>query len=258
LDMACQKLYGTNYFELPSIPQLKLTNFAVQIQFRTTAPPPPTQVSMIVNKGGFGSDTGGQNQNFGLWIDANGFLCGGFEAVGGADYFANSTRTVNDGQWHTANVSFNGSAVILILDGFEIARTNTTLKPDTTGTPPFRIGANSRSNDRFFTGDVDYVKIINPSTATVFWNQLKFTPYEIAILPPVITGFVKTNSQFRVTVERVANVSYSLWRATDLNAAFWTRLNNALIITNGSASVTLTDTNAVTAGSFYRVAVTPP
>lgn len=175
LDMACQKLSGTNYFEVSSRPQLKLTNFVVQTQFRTTAPPPPTQVSIIVNKGGFGSDAAGNNMNYGIWIDGNGFLCGGFEAIDGTDLFAESTTTVNDGKWHTANVSFDGSAIILLLDGVEIARKNTTTKPDTTGNYPLRIGANSQGNNRYFTGDVDYVQVFNPEIGTVFWSQLKFS-----------------------------------------------------------------------------------
>lgn len=258
LDMACQKLYGTNYFELPSIPQLKLTNFTIQTQFRTTAPPPPTQVSMILNRGGFGSDAGAQNQNFGLWIDADGFLCGGFESVGGADYFANSTQTVNDGKWHTAEVTFNGSAVILKLDETEIARTNTTVKPDTTGTQPFRIGANSRTVDRFFTGDVDYIKIINPAIGTVYWNQLKFSEYQIDVLPPAITSVSKINAQFKVTVERSPNVDYELWRAAEAASQTWSKVNNANIVTNANGTITLTDPAASAARSFYRVMATQP
>lgn len=252
-DMGCVKLNGSNYFEEVSTPQLQLTNFILTARFRTTAPPPSSQVAMIVNKGGFGSDVSGQNMNYGLWIDSNGFLVGGFEGVGGGDYFAESTRTVNDGQWHTAVASFNGSAVVLELDGTEIARTATTTKPNTTGTQPLRIGANSRGNDRYFTDDVDFVQVVNPDVGTVYWNELNVSPYEIPIATPVITGAGKTNSQFSITVQGDTNANYQLLRTTNPGAGSWSSVANPLVATNGTNKITLTDTNAAGSQNFYRV-----
>jgi hypothetical protein len=82
---------------------------------------------------------------------------------------------------------------------------------------------------------------------------LKLGDYQIALAPPVITGFAKTNAQFSVNVQRNLTNSYGLWCASALDGLNWSPLTNALIVTNGASSVTLTDTNAAAAQNFYRV-----
>jgi arylsulfatase B len=82
---------------------------------------------------------------------------------------------------------------------------------------------------------------------------LKLGDYQIAFAPPVITGLGKTNAQFSVTVQRNLTNSYGLWRTSALDGLNWSPLTNALVVTNGASSVTLTDTNAAAAHNFYRV-----
>ncbi|MDB6027417.1 MAG: hypothetical protein JWM68_3640 [Verrucomicrobiales bacterium] len=270
LDMACQRLDGTNYYEVSDRPQLSLTNFTVQTQFRTVAAPPVSQVAMIVNKGGFGSEAAGQNMNYGIWIDSDGFLAGGFEASSGADYFANSTTTVNDGQWHTANVTFNGSAVVLTLDGREIGRTNTTVKPDTTGNQPLRIGANSQSADRYFTGEVDYVQVFNPIIGTVWWNQLKFnSPTALSVAPPSIIGQPANqtvnpgaNATFNVLATSAAPMTYQwTFNAVNISGATgssYTVVNAQPANVGTYAAIVSNVGGSVTSGNATLTLNTPP
>jgi arylsulfatase A-like enzyme len=82
---------------------------------------------------------------------------------------------------------------------------------------------------------------------------LKLGDYQIALGKPVINSFAKTNAQFSVNVQRNLTNSYNLWRASALDGLNWSPLTNALVVTNGASSVTLTDTNAAAAQNFYRV-----
>jgi hypothetical protein len=67
------------------------------------------------------------------------------------------------------------------------------------------------------------------------------------------------DSGLSVTVQRNTNLVYELWRAQVLEDNAWSPVTNALVVTNGAASVTLTDTNAPTgSGSFYSVMGGPP
>jgi hypothetical protein len=72
-------------------------------------------------------------------------------------------------------------------------------------------------------------------------------------VPPIISGFTRATSQFRVTVPRGTNWAYVLWKATTLEELRWAPLPNALVLTNDATSVTLTDTNATETAQFYRV-----
>jgi arylsulfatase A-like enzyme len=82
---------------------------------------------------------------------------------------------------------------------------------------------------------------------------MKLGDYQLALSPPVITEFAKTNAQFAVTVQRNLTNSYGLWRAVTLDGLSWAPLTNAAVVTNGTGSVTLTDSSAPTTQAFYRV-----
>jgi arylsulfatase A-like enzyme len=117
--------------------------------------------------------------------------------------------------------------------------------------------------DEFYDLAVDpYEKtnlLATTMTATQLANYysltLKLGDYQIALAPPAITGTGKTNTQFTVTVQRNLTNSYGLWRASALDGLNWGPLTNALVVTNGTSSVTLTDTNAAAGQNFYRVQV---
>jgi hypothetical protein len=155
-------LSGSNYQDVASTSALQLGQFSVAAWFKTSINFGTN--GYIVNKGGIGSDSAGQNMNYGIWMTSSERLQAGFEAVGGADHFVTSANTYNDGQWHYAVVTYSGSTVILYVDGQQVGtKTTSGASPETSGTKPVRVGANSRVTPpgNFFTGDVDEVRIWN-------------------------------------------------------------------------------------------------
>ncbi len=82
---------------------------------------------------------------------------------------------------------------------------------------------------------------------------LKLGDYQAALATPIINSFARSNLQFIVNVQRNLTNSYGLWRASALDGLNWSPLTNALVVTNGASSVTLTDTNATATQNFYRV-----
>ena len=88
----------------------------------------------------------------------------GFETSSGADQYVTSVNTYNDGQWHYAVVTNDGSTVRLYIDGVQVATKSTGgTSPESSGTKPVRVGANSRVTPagNFFTGEVDEVRVWN-------------------------------------------------------------------------------------------------
>ncbi len=87
---------------------------------------------------------------------------------------------------------------------------------------------------------------------------LKFGYYQTNLAVPAIAGLARENNRFDLTVQREVSVNYSLWRAPVLEDLAWSPVTNAVIVTNGTSTVTLTDPNAVSGNYFYRaMAVTP-
>ena len=104
--------------------------------------------------------------------------------------------------------------------------------------------------------------LVNPLTLTAQSNYnaltMRLGNYQSALAPPTLTTFASTRGQFTITVQRAANVSYALWRAGALDDLAWAPLSNAVIVTNGTASVTLTDPGATNGNNFYRVMAATP
>jgi hypothetical protein len=124
---------------------------------------------MIVNKGGVGSDSSGQNLNYGVWMTSTEKIKAGFETSSGADHYVTSLNSFNDNQWHYAVVTYGGSTVILYVDGVQVGTKSTSgASPETSGTKPVRVGANSRVTPpgNFFTGEVDEVRVWNDDLTT--------------------------------------------------------------------------------------------
>jgi len=162
---------GSNFSDIPHHPTLSLEKFSVAAWFKTSKN--YTDEGLIVNKGGFGSELAGQNLNYGIWMDKDEKIRAGFETASGTDYFLQSTSTYSDNNWHYAVVTYDGSNVRLYIDGLQVAgRTFAITPPDTGGTQPLRIGANSRGNDNYFTGAIDEVRVWSSAfTATNVANQ---------------------------------------------------------------------------------------
>jgi hypothetical protein len=155
-------LSGTNYRDITSSTNLQLgTKFSVAAWFKTTND--FTGNAFIVNKGGQGSETAGKNMNYGIWMTSAEKIQAGFETSTGTDYIASSPGVYNDGKWHYAVATYDGSSTVrLYIDGSSVAtKTTSGALPDKTGTQPLRVGANSLSVNGFFVGNVDEVRVWN-------------------------------------------------------------------------------------------------
>ncbi len=86
---------------------------------------------------------------------------------------------------------------------------------------------------------------------------LKLGDYQDTLAAPAITSLAPADSQFAITVERIAGLTYSLWRAATPDTLAWSPVTNALI-TLDIATVTLTDTNAAGSQQFYRIGAQSP
>jgi hypothetical protein len=157
---------GNNYTQVASSPSLQLSQFSVATWFNFDTDYAAQSIKrIIVNKGGFGSETSGKNMNYGIWVDfgsTNGNkIEAGFETSAGPDIFVRSPAKYKDGQWHYAVLTYDGSVLRLYIDGSQVASKSTTAVPDSTGTQPLRIGANSQALDRTYTGNADEVRVWN-------------------------------------------------------------------------------------------------
>ncbi|MDX1372390.1 MAG: LamG domain-containing protein, partial [Nitrososphaeraceae archaeon] len=150
---------GSNFLDVENSEKLQLTKFTVSVWFSTDKRD-YINPGMIVNKGGMNEDDRGKNMNYGIWITPTEELEGGFERESGTNIFVTSKGKFNDGNWHHAILTYDGSALTLYVDGKIVGKVNSLrASPDNTGNQPIRIGANSFAKDKFFTGNVDEVMI---------------------------------------------------------------------------------------------------
>lgn len=118
---------------------------------------------LLVNKGGLGTDIPGKNMNYGIWMNPNGTITGGFETRNGTDHYIHSVDRYNDGKWHQVVLTYDTkSKLSLYLDGNKTASVNSygTI-PDTSSVQQIIVGANSLHKDNFFSGFIDEVRIWN-------------------------------------------------------------------------------------------------
>ena len=104
-------LTGSNYHDVTSTNSLQLSEFSVAAWFKTSTN--FRSDAIIVNKGGVGSESSGQNMNYGIWMTKTEKIIAGFESTTAADHFVTSAKTYNDNQWHYVIVTYDGSNVIL-------------------------------------------------------------------------------------------------------------------------------------------------
>ena len=152
---------GSTYFDVASSPSLQLSQFSVAAWFKTSANFGGT--AYIVNKGGTGSESAGENMNYGIWMTSAEQIQGGFETSSGVNQFVTSPNTYNDGQWHYVVVTNDGTTLRLYVDGVQVATKSTAGATPESNTKPFRVGANSRVTPptNFFTGEIDEVRVWN-------------------------------------------------------------------------------------------------
>jgi hypothetical protein len=181
-------LTGTNRQDVASSSSLQLTAFSVASWFMTSQD--YSGEAYIVNKGGSGVDTVGRNMNYGIWMTSAERIQAGFETGPGANFYAISPASYNDGQWHYAVVTYDGSAALrLYIDGVQVSSISTSgAVPDNSGVQPVRIGANSLSLNGFFIGNVDEVRVWNRALsaseiANAYNNGLFDTTGQVLYLP---------------------------------------------------------------------------
>ena len=130
---------GSTFNDTPDSASLRLNQFSVGAWFKTSTN--FASDAFIVNKGGVGSDSAGQNLNYGIWMNSAEQIKAGFETSSGADQYVTSFNPYNDGQWHYAVVTNNGANVILYIDGVQVATKATSgASPESTGTKPVPSG----------------------------------------------------------------------------------------------------------------------
>ena len=86
----------TNTDETASTAALQLSTFTCCAWFRTSSAPTPDE-GFLVNKGGTGSESAGENLNYGLWMTNTGTIRGGFETSAGTDNLVTSPLTYHNG-----------------------------------------------------------------------------------------------------------------------------------------------------------------
>jgi len=88
-------------------------------------------------------------------------------------------------------VTNNGANVILYIDGVQVATKATSgASPESTGTKPVRVGANSRvtPSTNFFTGEIDEVRLWNSAltsaqVSSAFGGNFNSLPGPVLHLP---------------------------------------------------------------------------
>ena len=89
--------------------------------------------------------------------------------------------------------------------------------------------------------------------ANYYALTLKLTEYQETLTPPTITAVTHSIGQTSVTVQWQSGLSYVLWRADTPSYLSWVPVSNAIVVTNGTSTVTLTDPNATAVAQFYLI-----
>jgi len=132
--------------------------------------------------------------------------------------------------------------------------------------PQFKLIRFSDKHEEFYDLQNDPYEAVNllsnamsaTQQANYYSLQMRLGNYQSTLAAPNISAFTKTSSQFAISVQRVTNLTYSLWRAPILDDLAWSPATNSIVITNNSTTVTLTDTNSVGVNFYYRVEASLP
>ena len=152
-------LSGSNFYDVTGPDALQLSKFSVAAWFKTSAD--YSSNAFIVNKGGLSFEDPGANLNYGIFMNSEEQIRGGFETNSGANNWVTPTNSFSDGKWHYAVVTFDGSIIRFYIDGVQISSKATSASPDNSGSQPLRIGADSSTPSSYFTGNVDEVRVWN-------------------------------------------------------------------------------------------------
>jgi len=162
---------GTEFDSTASTAPLQLNHNSLAAWFRTTN---AGSEMMIVNKGGIGSETAGQNDSYSLRMTSTNKISYGYEEGTGTDHYVTSPLTYNDGIWHFAVGTFGGANLFLYIDDMEteVISAAHSATPEV-NTQPVVIGRNSRASDRFWIGNIDEVRVFNEAISQDHREQLR-------------------------------------------------------------------------------------
>lgn len=148
---------ATTFDSTADAPQYQLPEFTLAVWFKTTA---SGLEMMMVNKGGLGSDTAGQNDNYSIRMSSANKITFGFEETTGTDHYAVSPLSYNNGLWHLAVGTYGGANLNLYVDDMvtPVATIATSTSPELNAQPVV-VGRNSRASDRFWSGQLDEPRI---------------------------------------------------------------------------------------------------
>ncbi len=138
-------------------------NFTISLSFKSNISNAGKE-SFIINKGGIGKESPGNNLNFGIWLDEKEHLAAGFESKTGQDFFVVSQNKYTDNNWHHVLLTYNQSVLKLFVDKNLQAEKNTQGNiPDDNNLPFIRLGANFLKKNNFYVGNIDNVLLWNRS-----------------------------------------------------------------------------------------------
>lgn len=138
-------------------------NFTISLSFNSNTSNAGKE-SFLINKGGIGKETAGNNLNFGIWLNEKEHLTGGFETKNGKDFFVVSENKYTDNNWHHVLLTYNQSVLKLFVDKNLQAEKNTQGEiPDDNNLPFIRLGANFLKQNNFYVGSIDNVLLWNRS-----------------------------------------------------------------------------------------------
>jgi hypothetical protein len=151
-------------------------------------------------------------------------LRGGFETSGGSPMYATSPQSYSDGNWHYVTVTYDGSVIILYVDGAQVATKQTSGSPDT-GDVPVRVGADSTALGDYFIGNIDEIRV---------WS-VALTPIQVsdAYYDNADTKYQELYLDFSEPIESL-NVTSVALNQTTLNQTDILVTNDTLTRVNGS------------------------
>ena len=206
----------------------------------------------------FGYGSPGTNQEFGLWINAGGASMTAWGWGGGNDRSFTPASAVNDGAWHQVVITYDGTTLVLYVDGVALpsqtATRNTMI--DAYG---FGIGAVinpgiAGNSGGFFNGSIDevafYTTVLDQATVTAHY-QLGGAAVGDTSGPTGgsvdATGLVGTGSRY------APSTTLSLALAAGADPSGIDTAGNQLL----RAAASLTDGSCGTFGSYTVVADDP-
>lgn len=157
--------------------------------------------SFLINKGGIGKETSGNNLNFGIWLNENEHLAAGFESKNGKDFFVLSQNKYTDNNWHHVLLTYNQSVLKLFVDKHLQAEKKTEGDiPDDNNLPFIRLGANFLKQNNFYVGNIDNVLLwnrsLNENEISSFFANKDIPPGSIVDVRLSTTNIKYSNKNF--------------------------------------------------------------